>query len=88
MNTVALRKLGLAIALLGMAAAASAAEGKDVIPAETAGAAVAQPVQSNARNTPSMQEKSGLTREQVMEDLKQYQRQHANPSYSELVFLR
>lgn len=32
--------------------------------------------------------KTGLTREQVMEDLKRYQREHANPSYAELVFLR
>ncbi|WP_288407797.1 hypothetical protein [uncultured Herbaspirillum sp.] len=32
--------------------------------------------------------KTGLTRAQVLEDLKQYQRAHANPSYAELVFLR
>ncbi|MCP1574548.1 hypothetical protein J2S30_002927 [Herbaspirillum rubrisubalbicans] len=32
--------------------------------------------------------KTGLTRAQVLEDLKQYQREHANPSYAELVFLR
>lgn len=30
----------------------------------------------------------GLTRAQVLEDLKRYQREHANPSYEELIFLR
>ena len=82
MNAITLRKLGLVIALLGVSAAAGAAEGKPAAPAEAAGKALVKQEQADA------QSKSTLTREQVMEDLRQYQREHANPSYSELVFLR
>lgn len=88
MNIINLKKLGLAVALLGTVAVASAADGKDStkLPApEGSGTVVAA---SQAAQQQQAQAKAGLTREQVREDLKQYQRDHANPSYSELVFLR
>lgn len=88
MNAIALRKLGLVIALLGASAAAGAAEGKPAAPAEAAGKALVKQEQADAQSTSAIPAKSTLTREQVMEDLRQYQREHANPSYSELVFLR
>lgn len=88
MNTITLRKLGLAIAFLGVSAAASAAEGKPVVPTEAAEKVLVTQEQANAQNMQAAPAKSMLTREQVMEDLKQYQREHANPGYSELVFLR
>lgn len=88
MNTITLGKLGLAIALLGVAAGAGAAEDKAALPTEAAGKTLVKQVQPGGQEARATAAASGLTREQVIEELKQYQREHANPSYSELVFLR
>ena len=44
--------------------------------------------QAEPSPAPASAAQGGLTRAQVLEDLKRYQREHANPSYAELVFLR
>lgn len=72
-----MKKLGLAAALSVAALSAHAGEQEQVKTEPAATQTV----------TASVSE-GGLTRAQVLEDLKRYQREHANPSYAELVFLR
>ncbi len=72
MRTTILKKLSLTAALSLAVLSAHAAEQAPSAPASTTASA----------------DKPGLTRAQVLEDLKRYQREHVNPSYAELVFLR
>lgn len=80
MNTVILKKLTITTVLSLAAASAFTAEQVPSAPA-TASAV-------SSSTTTASADKPGLTRAQVLEDLKRYQREHANPSYAELVFLR
>ncbi len=75
MRTTILKKLSLTAALSLAALSAYAAE---QAPSATA----------TTSTTTATADKPVLTRAQVLEDLKRYQREHANPSYAELVFLR
>ncbi len=87
MNKIFTRQLALAItlAVAGIAAqGAYAAEPAKAEPAST----ISTPAQQTRTAAAERQQQPGLTRAQVIEDLKQYQRAHANPSYAELVFLR
>jgi len=85
MNKIFTRQLVLAATLAGVAAqAAYAAEPAKAEPAST----ISMPAQATRTAAADQQQQQGLTRAQVIEDLKQYQRAHANPSYAELVFLR
>ncbi|WP_075255496.1 hypothetical protein [Herbaspirillum camelliae] len=72
-----IKKFGLAATLSLAAIVAHAANQAEPSPAPASPA----PVTASAAQ-------GGLTRAQVLEDLKRYQREHANPSYAELVFLR
>lgn len=80
MNTIVLKKLSITAVLSLAAASAFAAEQAPSAPA-TASA-------TSTTTTTATADKPVLTRAQVLEDLKRYQREHANPSYAELVFLR
>ena len=75
-----IKKIGLAATLSLAAIVAHAADQAEpsAVPASPA------PVTASAASAAQ----GGLTRAQVLEDLKRYQREHANPSYAELVFLR
>jgi len=87
MNKIFTRQLALAatLAVAGIAAqAAYAAEPAKAEPAST----ISIPAQQTRTAAAEQSQQQGLTRAQVIEDLKQYQRAHANPSYAELVFLR
>ncbi len=76
-----MNKLGLAAAL-SLAAMAAHADEQSALKAVPASATAAPVV------TTASAGQGGLTRAQVREDLERYQREHANPSYAELVFLR
>jgi hypothetical protein len=78
MRTIILKKLSITAALSLAALSAHAAEQAASAPATV----------STTVTTTAAADKPGLTRAQVLEDLKRYQREHANPSYAELVFLR
>lgn len=87
MNKIFTRQLALAatLALSGIAVqAAYAAEPAKAEPGST----ISIPAQQTRTAAAEQPQQPGLTRAQVIEDLKQYQRAHANPSYAELVFLR
>ncbi|WP_443113518.1 hypothetical protein [Herbaspirillum seropedicae] len=72
-----MKKLGLAAAL---SVAVFSAHAGEQVQAKT------EPATTQTATASAHQ--GGLTRAQVLEDLKRYQREHANPSYAELVFLR
>ena len=82
MNTIVLKKLSITAVLSLAAASAFAAEQAPSAPA------TASANSSSTTTITASADKPGLTRAQVLEDLKRYQREHANPSYAELVFLR
>nr|WP_198983739.1 hypothetical protein [Herbaspirillum sp. ASV7] len=81
MNTIVLKKLSITAVLALAAASAFAAEQAPSAPATASATSSTTTITASA-------DKPGLTRAQVLEDLKRYQREHANPSYAELVFLR
>ncbi|MFJ3057256.1 hypothetical protein [Herbaspirillum sp. NPDC087042] len=80
MRTIILKKFSLT-AVLSLAALSAYA-------AEQAPSAPVQATAATSTTTTATADKPGLTRAQVLEDLKRYQHEHANPSYAELVFLR
>lgn len=83
MNTTNVRQLAVAAALSLASLATQGAWAAE----STAPTQAPQPT-SAATTTASAAGQTGLTRAQVLEDLKRYQREHANPSYAELVFMR
>lgn len=77
--------LAATLSVAGIAVQASyAAEPVKAGPTST----ISIPAQQTRTAAADQQQQQGLTRAQVIEDFKQYQRAHANPSYAELVFLR
>jgi len=82
MNTIILKKLTITTVLSLAAGSAFAAEQAPSAPA------TASATSTSSTTTTASADKPGLTRAQVLEDLKRYQHEHANPSYAELVFLR
>lgn len=85
MSNITIRHCAVAISLALTAFAAHAA---DTPPTTSSEQSAAKPVASVTGSQMADKGHTGLTREQVREDLKRYQREHANPSYAELVFLR
>lgn len=91
MSNITIRHCAVAIsmALTALTAlAAHAAYAADTPPTTSSEQSAAKPVASVTGSQMADKGHTGLTREQVREDLKRYQREHANPSYAELVFLR
>ncbi|QNB09139.1 hypothetical protein G5S34_21895 [Herbaspirillum frisingense] len=88
MSNITIRHCAVAISLALTAFAAHAAYAADTPPATSTEQSAAKPVASATGSQMADKGHTGLTREQVREDLKRYQREHANPSYAELVFLR
>ena len=88
MTNTTIRHFTVAVSLALTTLAASAAYAADAAPAVPVAQSPAKPVASVASTLGATGVQPGLTRDQVREDLKRYQREHANPSYAELVFLR
>jgi len=87
MNKIFTRRVVLAATLAVAAISAQAAYAGEPGKAEPT-STISIPAQQTRTAAAEQQQQPGLTRAQVIEDLKQYQRAHANPSYAELVFLR
>lgn len=89
MRTTVLSTLTLSAALM-LAACNAHADEQPARPAERNIATSATSANSTASTSAVAKTAAapGLTRAQVLEDLKRYQREHANPSYEELIFLR
>ncbi|UIN20783.1 hypothetical protein [Herbaspirillum frisingense] len=88
MSNITIRHCAVAISLALTAFAAHAAYAADTPSGTSTEQSAVKQVASVTGSQIAEKGHTGLTREQVREGLKRYQREHANPSYAELVFLR